>query len=262
MQRKIKYFSPPIINTHLNILFHHYRHHKESLTALRVWSVGKLLSPKQSGWVNLNELLKTTNIAKRYFIESIYPNTNFFRGYNGKNIYLTSYSKVKEIHHLKDGLIRKEKMSKRFIWQFRSKAKFEGYILKCYVEKDLRRKLKRITWGRISYEMVANNFKITRRTAISLLKNSTARPLKNIRNFPNIRFKKKKELRNWLLKNMDKRIDGYLVGDNPNSYRLHETTKDYYLTQRLPNMYRFTGVCLTGRKGATKKFNYRPLKIA
>jgi hypothetical protein len=257
MKRKIKYFISPIINTRLNILFHHYRFHKESLTALRIWLAGKLLSPKQSGAIDLNELLKTGGVAKRYFIESIYPNTNFFSGYDGKNIYLTSYSKIKKIHHLYRGLIRKEIMSKRFILQFRSKAKFEGYILKCYLEKDLRRKLKRLTWGRISYGMVAEYFKISRRTVISLLKNSTARPLKNIRYFPQTRFKTKKEFRNWLLKNMNKRIDGYLVGDNPNSYGLYKTANDYYLIQRLPNMYRFTGVCLVGRlRGNLKnKFN-------
>lgn len=253
MQRKTQYFAPLIIHTHLNIFFHHYRYHKESLTALRAWLAGKLLSPKQSGAVSLDELLKMTDISKYYFLKSVYPKFDFFRGYDGKNVYLTSYSKIKKIHRLKYGLIRKEKMSKRFIGQFISKAKFGGYILKCYVEKDLRRKLKRLTWGRISYEMVAEYFKITRRTAISLLKKSTARPLKNIRHLQQTRFKTKKEFSNWLLNNMDKIINGYRVGDYLKSFGLIETADDYYLIQRLPNIYRFTGVCLTGKKMSGRK---------
>ncbi len=247
-----KKHNPLVVSTHLNILFHHYRQHKDSLTALRIWSIAKLISPKYCGKVNLHEILNIVKISEYYFLKKILPQSEFFRALAGQTLYLNSYKKINKKHRLGKGVTRKEKMTKKFIGQFASKAKFKGYILKSYVEIDLQRKYKNITKGRISYAMVAKEFKISRRTAINILNNSTAKPLQNIKHFPQIRFKTRKEFGNWLLNNMDKYIDGYRVSDNSYSYRLFDSKNDYYLIQFLPNIYRFTGVCLVGRKkGAT-----------
>jgi len=114
------------------------------------------------------------------------------------------------------------------------------------MENDLNKKYKhKITKGRISYQIMADYFGISRRTAISNIKMSDAKYSTNIVPYPTYKFKSKTEFSNWLLHNMDRIINSHRVSDNLSSYYIRKNGKNnYHLIQTLPNIFKFTGFLL------------------
>ena len=248
-----KIMESKIIKIHLPILFHFYREHKECITELRIWLIARyILDTNGSGKASFDELKKISNLSSDYLLR-ICKKTGFFWGIKKEIVYYKSANRIAKKHRINiKRKIRGDKFTKKFIKQFISKKKFLGFITKAYFEIDLDKKFKnKITKGRIGYQNTANHFNISKLTAITNIKNSNAKVFKNIKEFKNIRFKTKNEFGNWLLNNMESEINGYIISKNPNSYRIKFDPKGYYLTQQLPNIYKFTGVFLVNtRRGA------------
>ena len=253
--KKATRIIPRIISVRLNILFHYYRHHKNEneMTAIRILFIAKnVVDEKRRGCVDINQLCKATGIQRPY-LKKICRRSNLFRGVTSSDIYYSSTKKITRKHRLyfSKGKIRGEKLTKKFIKQFRNKKNFEGYICKCYMENDLDKKYRyknKLTKGRIGYEMMAEYFKISRRTAISNIKISGAKKIKNVVDYRyknELIFKSYSKFNNWLLRNMETYIGGHVVGNNPKSYFLKKIGKNRYcLAQNLPLIFKFTGVFL------------------
>jgi len=241
-----------ISSIRLNLLFHFYRHHKKEITATRLWFIARnILDIKGGGYVDIKELSKLANIEVVY-LKKICRGSNLFGGMDKYRVYYRSQNKLMKLHRLyiSKGKIRKEKITKKFSRMFKSKKAFESYISKCYMENDLNKKYKfKVTAGKISYQIMADHFGISRRTAISNIKTSNAKYSINIVSYPNYRFKSKKEFSNWLLRNMDKVISVHRISENPHSYYIKKVNNnDYCLIQNLPNIFKFTGFLLVNAK--------------
>lgn len=250
--------APPLTSPiKLNVLYHFMRHHKDKLTEFRMWFVARhILDKNGEGKVSVAEMAKSCGIDKAY-AKKLCTHSLLFRSAGSDMAYYRSQKIVIKNHRLNRfvGKIRRDKIIRRFLTQFKRKQSFEGYISKCYMESDLDPKYgKRITRGRISYEIMADFFKITRRTAISCMIHSTAKPSRNIREFPQYVFEEKEELKNWLLRHMDTVLDGHRISENPLSY-FAKRRKDgrYVLAQSLPNIYRFTGFSLVDARAIRGK---------
>lgn len=232
-----------VASVNLSILFHFYKHHKDQLTLLRCWMIADCLDINAKGWVDIQTLITYARVSKKYIRKISKHNDSLFRSITADRAYLKSHRKILRNHKLYKYIkIRNEKINKKFFEQLKTKKRFEGYICKCYMERDLRKtKPKNYTQGRISYEMLAKEFNISRRTAISNLKKSTAKHYPNIRLFKNIRFKNKNEFGSWLINNIDNKINDHRIKENLFAYRMALDEKGYYLTRVLPNIYKFTG---------------------
>lgn len=153
------------------------------------------------------------------------------------------------MHNLNRGKIRGEKITRKLINQLKTKKGFQAFITKCYAECDIDKKYKiKITKGRISYQNIADYFNVSRVTTINNIKQSGAKLYKNIRMYPNIKFKTKSEFYYWLTQNLSNKIGDYVMENNPNSYRLKFINGYYILTQEMPNIYKFTGVYLVNER--------------
>ncbi len=248
VKREVKKKTFFITSIRLNLLFHFYRFHKEEITDVRLWFISRnILDTKGGGYVDIKELSKLADIEIAY-LRKICRRSNLFGGMDKYRVYYRSQNKLMRMHklYISKGKIRQEKITKKISRMFKSKKVFEGYISKCYMENDLNKKYGyKITAGRISYQIMADYFGISRRTSISNIKMSNAKYSTNIVSYPNYRFKSKKEFFNWLLHNMDRIINGHRVGNNLNSYYVRKNGKNnYYLIQTLPNIYKFTGFLL------------------
>ena len=233
-----------VVEIDLSILFHYYKKHKDALTLVRCWAIATFMDARYAGYVELEPLLKYAGISKRYLKRVVKKDECLFRSVSDNRAYLNRIIAIKRTHRLPNEKIRRERMTKKFFQQFKTKKKFLGYICKCYMEQDLReRKPKNYTQGRISYEALAKSLNISRRTAISNLKNSTAKAYPNIRHFKNVRFANLREFGIWLNSNIDERINGQKVTGNLFGYRTAWDKKGgyYYLTRVMPNVYKFTG---------------------
>jgi len=248
VKREVKKKIFFVTSIRLNLLFHFYRHHKKEITEVRLWFIARnILDVKRGGYVNIKELSKSANIKTAY-LKKICRRSNLFGGMDKCRVYYKSQNKLMRMHklYISKGKIRQEKITKKFSRMFKSKKAFESYISKCYMENDLNKKYKyKITKGRISYQIMADYFGISRGTAISNIGISDAKYSPNIVSYPTYRFKSKKEFSNWLLRNIDRIIDNHRVGDNLNSYYLRKIDRNNYcLTQTLPNIHKFTGFLL------------------
>ena len=248
VKREIKKKIFFITSIRLNLLFHFYRHHKKEITDIRIWFISRnILDVRGGGYVDIKELSKLADIEIAY-LRKICRSSNLFGGMDKCRVYYRSQNKLMRMHklYISKGKIRQEKITKKFSRMFKSKKAFEGYVCKCYAENDLNKKYKhKITKGRISYQIMANYFGISRGTAISNIQISDAKYSTNIVSHLNYRFKSKKEFFNWLLNNVDKIIDGHRVGDNLNSYYIRKNGKNnYHLIQTLPNIFNFSGFLL------------------
>jgi len=205
IKKKIFFIS----SIRLNLLFHFYRHHKKEVTATRLWFIARnILDIKGGGYVDIKELSKLADIEIVY-LRKICRRSNLFGGMDKYRVYYRSQNKLMRLHklYISKGKIRQEKITKKFSRMFRSKKVFESYISKCYMENDLNKKYKhKITKGRISYQIMADYFGISRGTAISNIKMSDAKYSTNIVSHPTYKFKSKNEFSNWLLNNVDKII--------------------------------------------------------
>jgi len=241
---------PPSVTTaiRLNVVFHFLRYHKNKLTAFRLWFVARhCLDIKGAGYVQIEDLSRICGIDKKY-LKRICTDSELFYGVDRYRVYYCGIRRIINRHRLKfsAGKIRRDNLTKKFMAQFKSKQAFEGYICKCYMENDLDPKHKnKITKGRISYEMLAGFFKMSRRTACYCLKHSNAKANRNKKEIPSYVFDHKDGFGNWLLRNMDIVIGGHRIAENPCSYFL-KWKKDgrYVLAQSLPNIYDFTGFSL------------------
>lgn len=225
----------------LNLFFHFYKHHKDELTSLRLWCIARYILDKNGrGCVNLDPLCDLSGVNKQYFSKKCL-NSKLFK-LAGVYVYYLSSRKIITKHRLHCFKIRTEKMTQSFIKQFKDKKHFIGYITKCYFETDIRKKYKKLTVGRISIRQAAKYFEVSENTIRTNLKKSNAKKFDNILHFPNIRFKGKKHFSNWLLKNMDKSIQGHKISKNPKSFFIKRSDSDYYLCKRCPFIFKFTGV--------------------
>jgi len=238
------------IDVCLNIIFHIYRNHKQELTSFRAWFVARyIIDISGTGYAVTEDVCRAVNMKSEHLLRKC-KKSCLFSGGTSDRLYYKSLIKLLREHKLPHKLcIRGEKLTKVFMKQFREKKTFISYITKCYVERDLDpRWKKRITRGRISYQAVADYFKISRKTAITNIKRSIPKRYKNRRRYYHIKFNYKKQLGNWILNNMKTIIDGRRVEDNPNSYQVEWKNGSYILVQDLPNIYKFTGVFLESRR--------------
>jgi hypothetical protein len=232
-----------VVKINFAIPFYFYKNGKDLITLLRCWLIAFCLDYNAKGYVDTQSLVKHARISKKYLKSMLSRKNEFFRSVTNDRVYLKSLyiiSKNNKIGWIRRN--REEITNKKFFEQLQSKKAFEGYLCKCYMEMDLReRKPKNLTRGRISYEMLAKEFKISRRTAISNIKISTAKIFPNILHFKNTRFRNKKEFSNWLLNNIGRKLQGYVVKGDLSGYRLTRDETGYYLTRVLPNIYKYTG---------------------
>lgn len=223
----------------VSLLFHFYKNHKNLMTDLRIWIISRNIADNGSGKVLIADVAKIAKIKAEY-LKAISKNSPLFHGYWLGNLYYVSAHKICKNHSITKK-IRRELLNASFINQFKSKKMFEGFITKCYVEQDIDKKNKGLTKGKISYQMAADGLGISRLTAITNLKKSTAKKIPNTIEYPNITFANKKEFGNWLLKNMSTKIGQYIISKNPKSYKIKFNGSNYHLVQELPNRYRLTG---------------------
>lgn len=252
-----------IVPIRQKILFHFYHRHKESMTQLRIWFLARLLdSAAGSGRVTIDELSRAIGIGTEY-IRRKCAGSEFFR-HIGDFVYYSSPKKIIKSHKLpvkiptgkeKRGKklfvwnkIRGEKVTRAFFRQIKSKKGFEAYITKCYMERDLSKRLRKYTYGRISNEGTAARFGISRRTVITNIKRSKAKIFKNEKSYFNKVFKDKQEYGNWLRENMDSYLDKQRIVDCGGSIALKKVEGGFMLVRRLPNIFKFTGVYLVGER--------------
>jgi hypothetical protein len=238
-----------------NILFHYYRKHKNELTAFRLWFISRfIIDCDGSGSISIEQLANVSKLSLDY-VRRYCKNSDMFRGTDSNKIYYCSLDSLLKKHHLTRRLqIRGERNNKPFVRQFQSKKMFIGYIIKCYVERDLSRKKPRnFTCGRISYQNIADYFNISRMTAITNLKIVKVKKFKNIRTFYDITFDNKKEYGYWLLINLGNKIGDYIVENNISSYQLRYINGKFVLVQHLPNIFKFTGTFLKNRSRGNSK---------
>lgn len=253
-------FPPAITGIWQNVFFHYQRYHKKDLTALRIWIVARnVLDTEGSGSVSLDRLAEACGMGKKY-LKRICVCSELFNCVDSNTVRYRSTKAITRWHKLDiyRVRVRKEKVTKKFARQFKSKAGLEGYILKCYVEDDLNPKHKRrITRGRISYSMMAAHFGISEKTSWNLIKSSGAVSYRNVRDIPNNTFASLAEFESWRFHNMDKVINGHRIEENPFSYRVRRRNDGtYVLCQQLPNVYKFTGLSLASARAV--RVNHRP----
>ena len=197
------------------------------------------------GSADIPDVCRISGIKKENVVK-LCRKSDLFVFFNKEKIYYQSQKKLFIKHKLfllKQ--FRVEKLTKVFIKQLGSKKTFEGYICKCYMERDLNldRKIRgRASKGRISYQRMADYFNISRKTAITNIKRSTAKKFRRRRCYNQVKLKRKEDLGNYLLNNMDKTIDGRKIEDNPKSYCVEERDGRFFLAQDLPNYYKFTAL--------------------
>lgn len=207
---------------------------------LRVWTIARCIVDKNNGRAKIAEVAKIARLKESYTIR-LCKKSPLFQGVGKNYLYYISADKLCKRHGIRKKT-RNDLMTEKFIGQFKSKQLFNAYIAKCYVERDTHKKLKKITKGQISYQMLADGLGVSRTTAITLIKNSTAKVIKNTLEYRHITFKTRGEFSNWLLNNMGTKVGNYRVEGNPRSYRLKFNGTNYHLIQELPNIYKFTGL--------------------
>lgn len=227
------------------MLFYIYRFEKNKLTELRLWFISRyILDNLGAGSVFVDDLSRLAKLSSRYLLR-ICSNSVFFIRIKNGNLYYRSVTGLGRIFGLPKSLIRGEKITKTFTSQFTSNKKMQAYICKVYMELNRDKRFKgKLTKGNTTYQAMANYFRISRKTAITNINNSTAKKYCDSRLFPEIKFANKKEFGKWLTKNMGTRLAGYLVENNPFSYYPKKTKNGYILAQQLPNRYKFTGLYL------------------
>jgi hypothetical protein len=226
------------------------------MTAFRLWFVLRhAVDTDGAGWGDINKLEKLTKLNKSY-IRQICNNSWLIKGVHKNRIY---YNSLKNIYrHLKlkatGSVLRGERITIRFKKIISDARGFKGYICKCYAEMDLDAKYKkRITKGRIGRQAIADYFGISRQTVIVNMALAGTKSYKNILHFKDIRFKNYEDYGVWLNRNMEKKIRSnyknygdYVISKNPKSYYIRRDSRGgYYLIQKMPNIYKFTGVYLT-----------------
>ena len=250
--------QPKVKAINLKVLFHFYKHHKKEMIAFRIWFISRhILDNNGVGWVELDKLSKITRL-KPYYIKRVCKNSILARNINKNRLYYSSLKTIYRKHRLKavDSYLRGEKITKKFIKITGNNNSFKGYICKCYAEMDIdRRHRGKITKGRIGHGRIAEFFGVTRKTVITNLILAKAKFYRNEHHYKHIKLDIADRYGNWLLNNMEKRIRshyinsdsrGYKISKNPFSYFIRRDARGgYYLTQVMPNIYKFTGVYLT-----------------
>lgn len=208
-----------------------------------------LLDIQGAGWVNIEDLSKAAMVTKKY-LKAITRKSNLFQ-ISGDRLYYISGDEIIQ-HEKLNGYFKKvrgERVTKRFSEQFYSNKGFTSYITKCFLENDLRKKQRNITKGRISKNRVAKFFNIAKQTAIDNAKCAKVKPIENIKEHRQFKFRNKIEFGVWMTQNMEIEIDGRKISDNPRSFFLKKIDrKNYCLAQRCINIYRFTGVSLASHR--------------
>lgn len=230
------------------LFFHILSKHKDQILELRLWAIARyILDIQKCGACNMTELARFAKIKPETLLKII-RKSQLFRGFGKHRVYYFSLFKIIQKHQLrKKTKFRVEYPSHKFLNNFQNQLKFKSYIVKCYFENDLRKKIRRITNGRISNHIAAKYFNISERTIQRLIRSSGAIVYKNIQEYRSIKvdIKHSSRLGNWLLNHAGEKIDGHEIGRNFRSYFVrYKTLGKYILCQRLPNIYKFTGVRL------------------
>jgi len=230
-----------------NLLFHFLSKHRDRLLEFRLWIIARyFLDHKKCGACNIEELINFAKIKPGTLIKYARHSKLFIKYENGKIYYVSQY-RVAKLHKLRmKTKFRAELLSNNYLKRFQNQTKFKAYIIKCYFENDPRKKkYRQYTNGRISIYNTAKHFNLSERTIQRLIKTSKAVTKINIKEYPKIKvnIKHKLQFGNWILNHAEDKIDGHNIIENPNSYFVRFVRRgEYRLCQRLPNIFRITGV--------------------